>query len=126
MDTSPLVLRLSGELLAYVVDALRNHARLYKANGMSQPSGVDGLVSALAFRASEGQPGTSNAGGCDHGQVEAVKPRLVSYDTAASMLDCSTRQVKRLVSDRTLRPVLVGGLRRLRISDIDAFIEGQA
>ena len=39
-----------------------------------------------------------------------------------AMLDCSQRNVQRLVTNKALQPVRIGGLRRLRIADIDTYI----
>jgi excisionase family DNA binding protein len=120
-----IVASLRPDLLAYVFHALRRQAEWYRRNGMNPPSGVDQLVEVLASRASQGQPGTTLAASTPTGEVERMAPRLVRYETAAELLDCSVRQVKRLVSDQQLAQVAVGGLKRIRVTDIDMFIDKQ-
>lgn len=122
--TAPItiVASLRPDLLAYVFHALRRQAEWYRRNGMNPPAGVDQLVEVLASRASEGQPGTTLGARPQPVQVEPMSARLVTYDTAAAMLACSLRQVKRLIAAGDLATVTIGGAKRIAVSDLDDYI----
>ena len=52
------------------------------------------------------------------------EPLLASQARAARMLDCSRFTVRRMTKDGTLKPVMLRGLARYRISDIKKLVEG--
>ncbi len=118
----PLIVSFSTELLAFVVHALREHQKLYTRNGMQVPAGVADVVAALTSGATVGQSVPPLEADGDSREIGPVSPRLVTYATAAQMLACSHRTVKRLVAAGALNTVRVGGLSRLRVADIDAYI----
>lgn len=110
------------ELVKYVMLALRDRARELDRNGMRPPAGVNELVEVLIRGASEGQPGTTLGERPHPVQVEPMSARLVTYDTAAVMLACSLRQVKRLIAAGDLPTVTIGGAKRIAVSDLDDYI----
>ena len=112
----------SPELLAYVVHALRLHAQLYRRNGMAEPAGVGELVSFLSSGVSGGQRGSARAPRPASEQVGAVAPLLVSYEAAAEMLSVSVSTLKRRIAAGELHPVQVGGVVRLRVSDLNEYV----
>lgn len=56
----------------------------------------------------------------------ASHDRLLRIEEAADILAVSRRQMYRLLEDGLLRPVRLRGSVRLRLSDIEALIEGAA
>lgn len=116
------VARFDAELLAYVTLALRRQAELYDRNGRTPPKGIEQLFETLVIGASEGQSGTTIPARQQPVQVGHVSARLVTYDTAATTLACSVRQVKRLIAAGALPTVNVLGAKRIALDDIDTFI----
>jgi excisionase family DNA binding protein len=54
-----------------------------------------------------------------------VEPTLlVDVSEAARRLDCSTSTTKRFIKSGDLSSVMLGGLRRVRVVDLNRFVEG--
>ena len=51
---------------------------------------------------------------------------LLTVDAVARYLSCSRRTVERLIERGELEPLRVGRRRRLRIEDVDAYVEGRS
>jgi len=49
---------------------------------------------------------------------------LIDVSEAARRLNCSTSTTKRLVKSGDLPSVMLGGLRRVRVVDLNRFVEG--
>jgi excisionase family DNA binding protein len=54
---------------------------------------------------------------------ETLPPALLDYDTAAAILGCSPRMVRKLVETRQLDSVKVGRLVRVEPDALDRYIE---
>jgi excisionase family DNA binding protein len=114
-----MLMALSSETLAYFIHALREHELTYRKNGMAVPSGVAEAVAQLSSGVIEGQAGSSSAGSVRTEQIEVMKPRLVTYDTAAELLAISVSTLKRQIRDGVFHPVSIGGASRIRVAEID-------
>lgn len=76
----------------------------------------------MTQRASEGQAGTAVDALWDLAQSRVIDPMLLTYEEVATAMNCSTRHVKRLTADGSLTSVTVGGLTRVRVADLDAYV----
>lgn len=119
---TPIVLTLTPELAGHVAVALGFHRRWLAGRGWALPAGFDELAAAMQDAASTGQARTNIANIVDLDQVGAV-PLALNYDDTGRLLGCSSRQVRRLVTDGRLPFIQLGGLVRIRRTDIDAFLE---
>ena len=119
-------------LLGGVDGPLRSHLRLALTEYADQcrrqerkpvPPEFAVLIESLRRprAASSGQPGTGCGGLAD---AEPVQPDALDYRTAADRLSVSDRTVRRLVKQGDLPAVDIGGCRRIRSSDLTAFLDG--
>lgn len=56
-------------------------------------------------------------------ESRSMNPLLLTYEAAAELLQASERTVRRLVADGSLPVVEVVGARRIRVADLESFIE---
>jgi excisionase family DNA binding protein len=130
-----------AELARHLVIALGRHRRWCREQRVPMPAALDELVEVLgaSVRASAQERAVVPAanGGqirpdpanvvagvdrCGGGPDPApVTPLTVDYATAGARLGRSARTVRRMVADGQLVPVVVGGRRRIRVADLEAF-----
>jgi excisionase family DNA binding protein len=73
-------------------------------------------------RTTASQADTSTDRQAPRNREERRHPELLDYDTAAPVLRCSPRMVRKLVETRQLASVKVGSLVRIHPDDIDDYI----
>lgn len=122
--SGPVVVDVGPALAGHLAVAIRRHREWADSRGWELPPGLTEFEQYLASRAIQGQSGPSldqlwQARDGDH-----VTPRLLTYEDAASVLACSDRSVKRLVAGGQLRAVRIGGTARIRVADLDAYVDG--
>lgn len=103
---------------AHLAEALRAH-RVRVGSGAIPPDLLD-LEGMCAAWGSQERP--SSAG--TDATAQAVPMEMYTVEQAAEALNLSERQTRRLVADGSLPSVTVGRARRVRRSDLDAFIAG--
>lgn len=123
-EAGPLIMAVGGQsrLAGHVAVALAAHLKWVRGNGLREPQGLQELADLFRAGASGGQPGTALDEAAelrDSGRVEVL---LVSYDRAAAVLSCSTRQLKRLAAAGEIPTVRLGGLVRIRVADLEKFV----
>lgn len=118
-----MILDIPAGLAGHLAVAMGEHHKWAMRARVELPPGWLELQGLLADKARRGQRGTplDDLWGVRHG--DSVSPRLVTYADAARMLACHERTVKRLVSAGDLVPVRIGGLARLRVTDVDTYID---
>jgi excisionase family DNA binding protein len=123
MPGAPLILDVPRTLSGHLSVALGNHLTWLRRNGYSVPDGLAELQTLFRCKASESQEKPNGAVA-----LELVEPRLdplvLTYEEVARMLCCSPRSVGRLVSSGALPTVKVGGLARVRVDDLNAYVIG--
>lgn len=104
-------------------NALESYRRRVEADGGAVASPLLFWESMARFCVMSGQDGATF--GDLAGQVDAarVSPRLLTYDAAAAALMVSTSKVKRLVKSGALPHVKVDGCARIRLTDLDSYVE---
>ncbi len=122
--TPALVLAPSTEGAAFVIGAIREHARRFKINGAVVPPEVWELEALLTSGVTQGHAVPTSAASPRSEQVEVMTPRLVTYETAADLLSISVRSLKRRIQDGQLHPIAIGGASRIRVAEIDAIAAG--
>jgi excisionase family DNA binding protein len=119
-----LILDLDRGLALHVAVAIDLHAKTCRANGMPFPPELADLAKTCWRHAkgdSDRQEPTSLAELSREVQGGPVV-LLVDVSEAAEMLGVSSRQVERLVASGALPSVKVGASRRIRRSDLEAFV----
>lgn len=117
----PVILDLSEAVSDHLTVAIHLYIAKATEAGVRVPAELRQVAAVMAARASRGHrvspvdvpPAPRNP--------EVVR-KLVSYTEAAEMLSCSVSTVKRRVAAGQFRPVRDGGIVRLRINDLDDFI----
>jgi excisionase family DNA binding protein len=118
-----LILDVSREVAGHLALALQGHRDWARVRRLALPKELDEIERALAIRARRGQVGTPLENPAEPLEAEPVSPRLVTYADTAALLHVGERTVKRLVAAGALRPLRIGGAARLRLTDIDAYID---
>lgn len=114
---------------AHLAVAVRCYRRDAAHQGLAVPAEVGWLETALAARAggsagvSGGQSGSALDRLAELLQSPRVTPQTLSYEDAAAFLRCSLSTVKRLISRGELHPVSVGGAKRLRVDDLNRYLD---
>jgi excisionase family DNA binding protein len=111
-----------AELIAHLVIALSRYHRQLRAEGGRVPGQIEDLVAFLADRVRAGQVvptlGVASA-------PSAVPRRLlITKRDAAEQLGVSLRTIERLISAGRLPLVHVEGAARVRVGDLEAYVEG--
>jgi excisionase family DNA binding protein len=111
-----------AELIAHLVIALSRYHRQLRAEGGRVPAQIEDLVAFLADRLRAGQVvpmlGVASA-------PSAVPRRLlITKRDAAEQLGVSLRTIERLISAGRLPLVHVEGAARVRVGDLEAYVEG--
>jgi excisionase family DNA binding protein len=110
-----------AELIAHLVIALSRYHRKLRAEGGRVPAQIEDLITFLADRVRAGQVVPT------HGAASAPSavPRrlLVTKRDAAEQLGVSLRTIERLISAGRLPLVHVEGAARVRVGDLEAYVE---
>ena len=115
-----MILDPDRELAGHLAVSMRKHRQWAAQQRLRLPAEWADLEKIFTLRATEGQPGTSLEDLWTFRESRFMEPKLMTYDEAASVLACSVRQVKRLVSAGDLTPIKLGGLSRLRVADVES------
>jgi excisionase family DNA binding protein len=111
-------------LLHHVARALGLQAMWCRQNGFSVPPELVAWAEQAQDWATAVQGGSKVAAACFGADAAPVSaPLLLSTPAAAELLGCSASTVKRLMADGSLPTVVVGGTRRIRRSDLEAYVE---
>jgi excisionase family DNA binding protein len=110
-----------AELIAHMVIALSRYHRQLRAEGGRVPAQIEDLITFLADRVKAAQVVPT------HGAASAPSavPRrlLVTKRDAAEQLGVSLRTIERLISAGRLPLVHVEGAARVRVGDLEAYVE---
>ncbi len=118
-----LLLTMSAEVAGHVTIAIQQHRAWARRAGLALPEELPEIERALAIRARRGQTGTPVEDLWQVRHAEQVSPKLLSYAATATVLGISERSVKRIIATGDLRPVKIGGSSRIRVEDVDGFID---
>lgn len=113
-------------LAAHLAQAIARHKVAAARDGYAVPRELLQLEASARNQVGAGQGGSTFDADEMNGNAEVMAPRLLTYTEAGRLMSVSDSTVKRLVVAGDLTPVHIGGAARLRISDIDAYIEGLA
>jgi excisionase family DNA binding protein len=114
---------LSDEACLHLALAIRSHRNARRARWEAVPAELVTLETALSSRLSRGQDSPSLAVPGAVVESSDVSPELVvTQAQAAQRLRCSLSTIKRRVKAGDLRVSRVGGLVRIRIQDLDAYL----
>ena len=114
-----------AELIAHLVIALSRYLRQLRAEGGRVPTQIEDLITLLADRVRAPQdvpmlhPWRTASG-------PSTVPRrlLITKSEAARQLDVSLRTIERLISAGRLPLVHVEGAARVRVTDLEAYVQG--
>lgn len=128
MTTGPLFIDPDRRLAGHLVRALLLYRGRCVEDGIAMPGELVALLTSCRKRVSAGHSGSplDGSAACLDSEVmpgPTPAPRLVTLSTAAQMLAVSQSTVKRLVARGQLVPVRVAGAPRLRVSDLDAYLD---
>jgi len=118
-----IVLSVTAELAGHLCLAVQQHRQWARTAGLAVPDELDQLERALANRARRGQDGTPLEDLWSVRHAQTMTPRLLDYAAAGQVLGVSVRTVKRLVAAGVLTPVKIGGSSRIRIEQVDDYLE---
>jgi len=119
-DGAPSV---SSKLLGHLVLALGRHVRQLHEEGHKAPREIEELTALVTFLVNVRHHPPSLAGEFGTNHHARMSNRLVlSKSEAAERLGISVRSIERLVAGGRLPQVQVGGLARVRVSDLEAFV----
>jgi excisionase family DNA binding protein len=112
------------ELMAHLVIALSKYHRLLRMNGGRVPAEIEDLVLVLTDRAGGLHP-VPLLDPCRAAAAPSVMPRrlLVTKSEAAEQLCVSLRTLERLISAGRLPLVHVEGAARVRVADLEAYVQ---
>jgi excisionase family DNA binding protein len=122
-SAGPLLIDVSPELAGHIALALGQHRRWAARTGLQLPAGLSEFERHLTRRATQGQRGTPLEDLWAVRDGAHVTARLLAYEDAAAALSVSERTVKRLVARGQLRAVRVAGTARIRVCDLDAYVD---
>lgn len=116
---------LSAEDAGHLAVAVRLYRHSARAQGIAVPSTFAAYETELASRAMKGQEGTplDDLWAVAKPGPMPTPPRLLTIQEAAYAMHMSLRTAKRRVAEGTLPSVKVGGLTRVRVGDLDAYLE---
>jgi excisionase family DNA binding protein len=104
----------------HVAVALLAHIRTLRRDRVPVPTALADLV-ALCARGGQRRPEIDGTPSVDD-RVD-VDQLAVDYRGAAERLSVSDRSVRRLVAEGELPAVLVGGVKRIRVADLEQYVE---
>lgn len=110
---------------AHLYLALQAYRKALRAEGRAFPDELTELERCFASRARRVQEGPPFAPTADlaHSETVSPSPLLVDYADAAVLLKIGLSSLKRLVQAGDLVPVHIGRSARLRVVDVEAYIE---
>ena len=111
-------------VLMHLALAITRYVRQLRMDGLPVPSMVEELAAFLTLYVRTRQAATGVHG--DYGtreDVPAVRRLLITKAEAAEQLGISVRTVHRLIAAGTLPLVHVEGAARLRVADLEAYVD---
>lgn len=117
-----LVLDVEPRLAGHLAVALEAHLTWLRRSSLREPDGLQQLANLLRSRASQGLVGPALDDLARLAEADLVTPMTRTYDQAATALNCSTRHVKRLVAKGEVPSIDIGGLARIRVSDLEHYL----
>jgi len=116
---------LPSELIAHLVVALSRYLRQLRAEGGRVPTQVEELVAALT----DGVKARRGVAVLDPWHAACARPAmpqrlLITKTDAAELLRVSLRTIERLISAGRLPLVHVEGAARVRVADLEAYVQG--
>ena len=117
--------QLPAELIAHLVIALARYRRQLRADGGRVPPQIEDLITFLANRA-KARHDVLMLDPWRTGSDPSTVPRrlLITKSDAAEQLGVSLRTIERLISSGRLPLVHVEGAARVRVTDLEAYVEG--
>jgi excisionase family DNA binding protein len=117
--------QLPAELIAHLVIALSRYRRQLRAEGGRVPPQIEDVITFLADRAKARHDVLMLDPWRTASNPSALPRRLlITKSEAAEQLGVSLRTIERLISSSRLPLVHVEGAARVRVSDLEAFVEG--
>jgi excisionase family DNA binding protein len=114
----------SSAVLTHLALAITRYVRQLRKEGLAVPSVIDELGAFLTMYVRTRQGDTGVIG--DYGtpqEVPAVRRLLITKAEAAEQLGVSVRTVHRLIAAGKLPLVHVEGAARLRVADVEAYVD---
>jgi excisionase family DNA binding protein len=116
---------LPNEAITHLLIALSRHMRQLRQDGRHAPAQLEQLTALLAthVRSRHGMPMLDGSCGC--GDSPAMPGRLlITKKEAAEQLGVSLRTIERLIAAGRLPLVHVEGAARVRVADLEAYVQG--
>ena len=111
-------------VLTHLALAVTRYVRQLRKDGLPVPSIIDELAAFLTLYVRTRQAATGVDGGYGTPHDVPVMPRLlITKAEAADQLGVSVRTVERLIAARRLPLVHVEGAARLRVADLEAYVD---
>ena len=119
--------QLPAELIAHLVIALSRYLRHLRAESARVPPQIEDLTTCLADRV-RARRDVLLLDPWRAGSDPSATPRrlLITKSEAAEQLGISLRTIERLISSGRLPLVHVEGAARVRVSDLEAYVQGLA
>ena len=113
----------SAELIAHLVIALSRYRRQLRTDGVWIPAQIEDLITFLADRIRASQVLMVDPW---RAPDPSAMPRrlLITKSDAAELLGVSLRTIERLISAGRLPLVHVEGAARVRVTDLEAYVQG--
>ncbi|HEX6757206.1 MAG TPA: helix-turn-helix domain-containing protein [Propionibacteriaceae bacterium] len=114
-----------AELIAHLVIALSRYLRQLRSEGGRVPTQIEDLITLLAdrVRAPHDVP-MLHSWPAASGPLAVPRRLLITKSEAARQLDVSLRTIERLISAGRLPLVHVEGAARVRVTDLEAYVQG--
>jgi excisionase family DNA binding protein len=111
-------------VLTHLALAITRYVRQLRKDGFPVPSMLDELAAFLTLyvRTRQAATGVDSDYGTPH-DVPVVRRLLITKAKAAEQLGVSVRTVERLIAAGRLRLVHVEGAARLRVADLEAYVD---
>jgi len=114
----------SAAVLTHLALAITRYARQLRKDGLAVPPMIDELGAFLTMFVRTRQAATGVDGGYGTPQeVPGVRRLLITKAEAAEQLGVSVRTVHRLIAAGKLPLVHVEGAARLRVADLEAYVD---
>jgi excisionase family DNA binding protein len=114
---------LPAETAGHVAVALRAYRRSRSHNGIVVPAALAEIEREMSERAMRRQEASPLEDLWTVVQATTVTPAQLTIDQAAQRLQCSARTVERRIAAGSLRVVKDGRLTRIRVKDLDEYID---
>jgi excisionase family DNA binding protein len=111
-------------VLTHLARAIARYVRQLRKDGVPVPAMVDELAAFLTLYVRTRQAATVVDGGYGtHQDIPRVRRLLITKTEAAEQLGVSVRTVERLIAAGKLPLVHVEGAARLRVADLEAYVD---